>query len=45
MRYRVNPLFSAVAPPPIAEVWKWVAGRDFPEDKPLPQDMQDFMHD
>ena len=35
MRYRVNPLFSAVAPPPIAEVWKWVAGRDFPEDKPL----------
>ena len=35
MRYRVNPLFSAVAPPPIAEAWKWVAGRDFPDHKPL----------
>lgn len=35
MRYRVNPLFSAVAPPPIAEAWKWVAGRDFPDGKPL----------
>ncbi|MBT5674311.1 MAG: aminotransferase [Rhodospirillaceae bacterium] len=35
MNYRVNPLFSAVAPPPIAEAWGWVEGRTFPEDKPL----------
>jgi aspartate/methionine/tyrosine aminotransferase len=35
MAYRVNPLVAAVAPPPIAEAWKWVAGRDFPADKPL----------
>ncbi|MEE8172477.1 MAG: aminotransferase [Alphaproteobacteria bacterium] len=35
MSYRVNPLFSAVAPPPIAEAWKWIEGRDFPDDKPL----------
>ncbi len=35
MSYRVNPLFSAVAPPPIAEAWSWIAGRTFPDDKPL----------
>ena len=35
MTYRVNPLFSAVAPPPIAEAWSWVAGRTFPDNKPL----------
>ena len=35
MSYRVNPLFSAVAPPPIAEAWSWIAGRSFPDDKPL----------
>lgn len=35
MNYRVNPLFSAVAPPPIAEAWGWIAGRTFPDDKPL----------
>lgn len=35
MNYRVNPLFSAVAPPPIAEVWKWIEGREFADDKPL----------
>ena len=35
MPYPVNPLFSAVAPPPIAEAWRWVEGRSFPDDKPL----------
>ncbi len=35
MKYRVNPLFSAVAPPPIAEAWGWIKGRSFPADKPL----------
>ena len=35
MNYRVNPLFSAVAPPPIAEAWGWIEGRTFPQDKPL----------
>ncbi len=35
MNYRINPLFSAVAPPPIVEAWKWIEGRTFPDDKPL----------
>ena len=35
MSYRINPLFSAVAPPPIVEAWKWIEGRTFPDDKPL----------
>jgi aspartate/methionine/tyrosine aminotransferase len=35
MSYRINPLFSAVAPPPIAEAWRWIEGRKFPADKPL----------
>ncbi len=35
MPYSVNPLLSAVAPPPVAEVYGWIAGRDFPADKPL----------
>jgi len=35
MSYRFNPLFSAVAPPPIAEAWRWIEGRTFPDDKPL----------
>ena len=35
MSYRVNPLFSSVSPPPIAEAWSWIAGRTFPDDKPL----------
>ena len=35
MTYRVNPLFSAVAPPPIAEAWSRSAGRTFPDDKLL----------
>ncbi|MDA1355563.1 MAG: aminotransferase [Proteobacteria bacterium] len=35
MSYPVNPLFSAVAPPPISEAWSWIAGRTFPDDRPL----------
>jgi len=35
MSHPVNPLVAAVAEPPIAEAWGWVAGRDFPADKPL----------
>ncbi len=35
MSYRFNPLFAAVAPPPIAEAWRWIEGRTFPDDKPL----------
>ncbi len=35
MRYRVNPVVSAVSPPPIPEAWKWIEGRRFPSDKPL----------
>ena len=34
MSYRFNPLFAAVAPPPIAEAWRWIEGRTFPDDKP-----------
>jgi len=35
MNYPVNPLFSAVAAPPIAEAWRWIEGRSFPDHKPL----------
>ena len=35
MPYAINPLLGAVAPPPVAEVHGWIAGRDFPADKPL----------
>ncbi len=35
MSYRVNPLLSAVAPPPIAEAHGWIQGRRFPADRPL----------
>jgi aspartate/methionine/tyrosine aminotransferase len=35
MAYRTNALLRAVAPPPIAEAHGWVAGRDFPPEKPL----------
>jgi aspartate/methionine/tyrosine aminotransferase len=35
MPYATNPLLGAVAPPPVAEVFGWIAGRDFPADKPL----------
>ncbi len=35
MPYAVNPLLGAVAPPPVAEVYGWISGRDFPADKPL----------
>jgi aspartate/methionine/tyrosine aminotransferase len=32
---RPNPLLAAVAAPPIAEAHGWIAGRAFPDDKPL----------
>ncbi len=35
MTYPVNPLLGAVAPPPVAEVHGWIAGRSFPPGKPL----------
>ena len=35
MAYQVNPVVAPVAPPPIAEAEAWIAGRDFPADKPL----------
>jgi aspartate/methionine/tyrosine aminotransferase len=35
MRLALNPLLAAVAPPPIPEAQGWIAGRDFPADKPL----------
>ncbi|WP_119460692.1 aminotransferase [Rhodospirillaceae bacterium SYSU D60014] len=35
MPLRPNPLLTAVAAPPIAEAQGWIAGRDFPADKPL----------
>ena len=35
MSYRINVLLGAVAPPPIAEVASWVAGRDFDPAAPL----------
>ena len=35
MPYSVNPLLGAVATPPVAEVYGWIAGREFPDDKPL----------
>jgi aspartate/methionine/tyrosine aminotransferase len=31
----VNPLLTAVAEPPIAEAHSWIAGRNFPPEKPL----------
>lgn len=35
MSYVTNPLLGAVAPPPVAEVYGWIDGREFPPDKPL----------
>ena len=35
MRYADNPLVAGVETPPIAEARSWIAGRDFPDDKPL----------
>ena len=35
MKLALNPLLAAVAPPPIPEAQGWIAGRDFPADKPL----------
>ena len=35
MSYATNPLLGAVAPPPVAEVYGWIDGREFPDDKPL----------
>lgn len=35
MSYRVNPLLTTVAVPPIPEAQGWIAGRSFPADKPL----------
>jgi aspartate/methionine/tyrosine aminotransferase len=35
MAYATNPLLGAVAPPPVAEVYGWIDGREFPHDKPL----------
>lgn len=35
MSYTVNPLLQAVATPPIPEAQGWIAGRRFPDDKPL----------
>ena len=33
--YRINPALGAVIPPPIAEIARLAAGRDFPPGKPL----------
>jgi aspartate/methionine/tyrosine aminotransferase len=35
MTYRTNPRLAAVIEPPIAEAYGWIAGRQFPRDKPL----------
>ncbi|HEX7199225.1 MAG TPA: aminotransferase [Dongiaceae bacterium] len=35
MKLALNPLLTAVAPPPIPEVHGWVVGRQFPAEKPL----------
>ncbi len=35
MAYKVNPAVAPVTAPPIAEAAGWIAGRDFPADKPL----------
>ncbi len=35
MRYPTNPTWEAVAAPAIAETRAWIAGRSFPDDKPL----------
>ena len=35
MKLSLNPLLSAVAPPPIAEAHSWIEGRRFPAEKPL----------
>jgi aspartate/methionine/tyrosine aminotransferase len=35
LSYRVNDLLAGVAEPAIAEAQSWIAGRSFPEDKPL----------
>lgn len=35
MSYPVNPLVAAAVEPPIAEARAWVAGREFPADRPL----------
>jgi aspartate/methionine/tyrosine aminotransferase len=35
MKLTVNPLLAAVAPPPIPEAHGWIAGRQFPAEKPL----------
>ncbi len=35
MKYAGNPLVAGVETPPIAEARSWIAGRDFPADKPL----------
>jgi len=32
---RISPALRKVQPPPITEVKRWVAGRDFPADRPL----------
>ena len=35
LAYRINPALGAVIPPPIAEIAKLAAGRDYPPEKPL----------
>ena len=35
MKLALNPLLTAVAPPPIPEVHGWIVGRQFPAEKPL----------
>src|SRR6185295_17687611 len=35
MLYSTNPAWEAVAAPAIAETRAWIAGRSFPEEKPL----------
>lgn len=35
MQYAINPAVQGVATPPIGETREWLAGRVFPEDKPL----------
>lgn len=35
MAYTLNSLIEDVSEPPIAEAWRWIKGREFPEEKPL----------
>lgn len=35
MSFSINPLIASVVEPPIGEAQAWIAGRDFPADRPL----------